>query len=459
SITFEVFTSKSPQNVDHDWNDLLLWNEYEDMTNINVDWKEQVPNDSLEERRNLALGGGDLPDIFYFSDMPTTDIYKYGKQGTFLELNELIDNYAPNLKKHMEENPEIEKAITFPDGNIYSLPSLISKDFLSFNISFRPWISREALDEVDMDIPETTDEFYDFLKAVKEETGKTPYGGTEMGVFYEWLLGSFGVANKGTRNPNIDADPEDPDKVRFYATTDNYRELLEYIHKLYSEDLIEENIFSIEWDQYLANAIDGDYASTLFFAPEDLFGKEAGSDFESMDVLEGPHGDRSFIKVLPMVYMNNGFIITEENPNPAAAVRWLYYFYSDEGAKLFFMGIEGETYEEDSDGEFEYTDNILNNPEGLTMEQEIAKYLPWVGSFHAIIKEDYFKGSEVAPQSVEATEKIEPYVPDEIWSTFLYTEEENKYLISNGADINKYVEEMRDNFISGNVSFSEWDKY
>lgn len=27
SITFEMFTQKSPQNIDHDWNDLMLWNE------------------------------------------------------------------------------------------------------------------------------------------------------------------------------------------------------------------------------------------------------------------------------------------------------------------------------------------------------------------------------------------------------------------------------------------------
>src|SRR5699024_92733 len=130
-------------------------------------------------------------------------------------------------------------------------------------------------------------------------------------------------------------------------------------------------------------------ASTLFFAPEDLYGKEVGKNYEAMDALEGPYGDRAFTKVLPIVYKNNGFMITNENPNPAAAVRWLDYFYSDEGTKLFFMGIEGETYEEDADGNLEYTDDILNSPEGLTMEQEIAKYLPWVGSFHAIIKEDY----------------------------------------------------------------------
>lgn len=429
------------------------------MTNINVHWNEQVSDDSLEERRSLALGSGDLPDIFYFSEMPTTDIFRYGKQGTFLKLNDLIDTYAPNLKQLMEENPEIEKAITFPDGNIYSLPSLISKDFLSFNISFRPWISRNTLDEVGMDIPETTDEFYDFLKATKEKTGKTPYGGTAINVLFEWLLGSFGVANNGIQNSNIDADPDNPNKVRFYATTDNYKELLEYVHKLYSEELIEKNIFSIQWDQYLANAIDGNYASTMFFSPKDLFGEEIGSDFEAIGALKGPHGDKAFTKVIPMVYKNNGFIVTDKNPNPAAAVRWLDYFYSDEGAKLFFMGIEDETYEENADGELVYKDNIMNSPNGLTMEQEIAKYLPWVGSFHAIIKEDYFAGSDVSEQSLEATEKIAPYIPEENWPSFLYTEEENEFLISKGSDISKYVEEMRDKFISGSVPLSEWDNY
>src|SRR5699024_4110913 len=130
---------------------------------------------------------------------------------------------------------------------------------------------------------------------------------------------------------NIDADPDNPDQIRFYAITDRYKELLEYIHKLFSEKLIEENIFTIEWDQYLANAIDGDYASTLFFAPEDLYGKEVGKNYEAMDALEGPYGDRAFTKVLPLVYKNNGFMSTNENPNPAAAVRWLDYFYSDDG--------------------------------------------------------------------------------------------------------------------------------
>lgn len=459
SITFEMFTAKSAQNVDQDWNDLFLFNEYEDMTNIDLNWKEQVQTDSMEERRNLALGGGDLPDIFYLSGMPTSDIYKYGKQDTFVRLNDLIDDYAPNLKALMEENPEIEKGLTFPDGNIYSLPSLVSEDFLSLRVAARPWISKEVLDEVDMDVPETTDEFYAFLKAAKEETDKTPYGGTDMDEFGSWLEGAFGVANKGVRNPNVDVDPDNQDDARFYATTDNYKDMLEYAHKLFDEELIEKNIFSIEWDQYLANATDGDYASTVFYDPTDLFGEEIGSDFESMDALEGPHGDKAFTKVAPMVSTISSFIITKENPNPAAAVRWMDHFYSDDGAKLYYMGIEGETFEETDDGEFEYTDKITDSEDGLALEQEIAKYLPWLGGVQGIIKEEYFRGSENAPQSLEAADKIEPYVPDEIWPGFLYTEEENKFMNSKGADIDKYVTEMTEKFISGDEPLSNWDKY
>lgn len=458
-ITLEMFTGKSAQNVDQDWNDLLIWNEYSEMTNIELDWKHQVQTDSLEEQRNLALGSGDLPDVFYLSSMPTTDIYKYGKQGTFIELNDLIEEYAPNLNKLMDENPEIRKGITFPDGNIYSLPSLVSPEFISVGIAARPWFKQEMLDEVGMDVPETTDEFYEFLTAVKEKTDKIPYGGTSMNEFISWLQGAFGVANKGVRNPNIDIDPEDPEKVRFYATTDNYKEMLEYAHKLFSEGLIEKNIFTIEWGQYLANAAEGDYASTVFYDPTELLGEEVGGDYVHATALEGPFGDKEFNKVAPMVSSISNFLITEENPNPAATIRWYDHFYSDEGARLYYMGVEGETYEETDEGEFVYTDDILNSPEGLTMEQEVSKYLAWLGGVQGIIKEEYFEGSENSPASLEAADDIEPYVPEEIWPGFLYTEEENSFLTSAGADIDKYIEEMTDKFISGDEPLSKWDDY
>lgn len=461
-IDMTIFANKPAQNEDNDWNDILIWNHYRDMTNINAKWNLVNP-DALDEKRNLALGSGELPDAFFLSQMSNSDVLKYGEQGMFIPLNDLIDEYASNLTALMEEDPSIRKAITFPDGNIYAMPALIEEDFLSLRLSARPWINEDWLEELGMDIPETTGEFYEYLQAVKELDpvggGETvPYGGTDIAEMVQWLSGSFGVMNRGPSNTNIDLDPENPDQVRFYAITDEYRQLLEYIHMLYDEGLIEQNIFSIEWDQFLANASDNLYASMIFYDPIDLFGEEVGSQYNSIAALEGPEGHQDYNKLSSSIWVNDNFVITSENDNPEAAVRWMDYFYSDEGAKLYYMGVEGETYEE-KDGEVVYKDHILN-PEGdMTFEQAIAQDLTWLGSINGIIKADYFQGGESAPQSMEAAEKIEPFVPDEIWPRFTFTSEENKVLESTGADIDKYVEEMRDKFISGDADLSEWDDY
>src|SRR5699024_2739848 len=119
-ITIDMFTAKAEINSSIDWNDLPAWNKYEEMTNMNIDWVDQVTMESLEEKRNLTLGAGSLPDAFFAANLSNSDLFKYGEQGVFLPLNDLIDDYAPNLKALMEEEPNIEKGMTFPDGNIYS---------------------------------------------------------------------------------------------------------------------------------------------------------------------------------------------------------------------------------------------------------------------------------------------------------------------------------------------------
>lgn len=77
------FANKGPINDPHDWNDLFIWNEYEDMTNIDIEWIE-VASDSVKEKRNLSLVQDDLPDVYYYAGFPSADIYKYGKQGVFV---------------------------------------------------------------------------------------------------------------------------------------------------------------------------------------------------------------------------------------------------------------------------------------------------------------------------------------------------------------------------------------
>lgn len=461
-IELNFFTSKSNVSNAYDWNDLLVWNEYEKMTNINVNWVEQVPGESLEERRNLALAGGNLPDVFFATNFPNTDLFKYGQQGTFLALNDLIVEYAPNLNQFLEDNPDVRKGITFPDGNIYSLPYLQDEEFLSIRLSARPWFNQEWLDALEMDMPETTDEFYDYLTAIKEgdpngngdTNDEIPYGGVNIDNLIGWLRGAFGL---NTRGGNLlDIDPE-TNELRFIPTTERYKEMLEYINKLFTEELIEQNIYSIEWAQYMSAAQDEKYGVTVFYGPEDVWGKEVGSKFTNGVPLEGPHGDRMYTQVNSPLTAVSKFSITSANEYPEATMRWIDHFYSDEGAELMYMGIEDETFFITDDGEYEYVDEIRNSSE---FELEMARKIPWHGiGPPGIVKQQFFKGSESAEQSLKAAEDIAPFIPEEIWPAFTYTEDENRVLLSTGTDIEKYVLEMRDQFITGQVPFSDWDEY
>ncbi|MCJ8008501.1 extracellular solute-binding protein [Lederbergia wuyishanensis] len=455
-VTLKMFAGMG-NNTLKNWNDILVWNTYEELTNIKIEWDQQEPT-ALEEKRNLALAGGNLPDVFYAANMPTTDIYKYGQNGDFLELNELIENYAPNLNKLMENNPEIRKAITFPDGKIYSLPVIHDPEFTSVRTHPLMWYNSELLKKYSMDVPKTTDEFYQYLKTIQEKDPDiVPYGSWSAATLVNMLRGSFGVGTTG--RAYIDKDPETGD-VRFYPVTDNYKELLQFVHKLYSEKLIEQNIYSIEWAQFLNNGMEDKYGSMIFYAPEELFGKEIGGKYVGGLPLEGPNGEQQWSQYAFPVGHIGKFIITKKNPNPIATMRWVDYFYSDEGSRLFYMGVEGETYEKTADGKYKYLDKITNSSEGLTKEQEITKYLGWIGiGAPGILMEDYFDGSEGSDQALEAAKKVEPYLIDEVWPPFTYTEEENKKLDALAADIEKYVTEMQDKFIVGEEPFENWDKF
>ncbi len=172
------------------------------------------------------------------------------------------------------------------------------------------------------------------------------------------------IGNRGTAHPYIDMDPKE-EKLRFIPTSPEYKQMLEYINKLYSENLIEGNIFTIEHNNYLANGSEGLYGSTIYWSTESAFGV-GEDDYDSGIALKGPDGDQLYSNFYPTLSGIQGFVITKDNQYPAATVRWIDHFFSDEGAKLYYLGVEGETYEETPDGGYKFSDEITNKKSLIT---------------------------------------------------------------------------------------------
>lgn len=116
------------------------------------------------------LASGELPDMleynfFNFPGGPEKAI----KDGYILELNDLIDKYAPNYKKYLQEHPEVEKMVKTDKGSYYSFPFIRGDESL---LTFQgPVIRKDWLDELGLPVPETIDEWTTALKAFKEKKG------------------------------------------------------------------------------------------------------------------------------------------------------------------------------------------------------------------------------------------------------------------------------------------------
>lgn len=452
-ITLQYMTARFASAA-KDYNKVANWKHYRKKTNIKISWG-LVPFEDQEEKRNLALNSGDYPEIFDSMGFTVRDAAKYGRQGIFVHVGDLIDKYMPNLKKWMTNDDTIRRGMTFPDGKIYGFPHIVDPDFLAMRIQFKQWIREDWLDKFDMATPTTTQEYYEFLKAVKKRrpNGKSQaigYGDRFAGgTLRKALMGSFGVGNRGSSY--IDAEPENNEKVRFYPITDRHKALIEYLHQLYTEKLMAQNIFSIDPAKLGQAMSKGVYGSSMNQTPPTKNFK-----YTPMPALKGPDNHHAYNQVQPSLGSLGEYMITDKCKHPVEAARWLDYFYSNNGALLFFMGIEGESYKKTNNG-VEYTDKIQNAD---ALNKALAPYVTYMGvNYAGIVKEKFFKGAESSPPSIKAAKLLEPDAQMDIWPSFKFTSKEAEKLDSLADDIEKYVDESTDRFIKGDLHLNDWKKY
>lgn len=462
-ITFSVMTHKT--EVQPPWNEIYVWKEYEKMTGIKIEW-DHVAGADRTEKRNLALASGEYPDIFYRMSVPDNDLVKYGEQGIFLELNDLINDYGPNLKKVMETLPGVKESLPEYNDKIYAYPSLFDSE--PIEIDTKMFINKEWLDKVGKDMPTTTDELYEVFKAFREddangngEKDEIPFTASSLSYMLKTFKGAWGLGNRGSFHGDYVDFDEEKEELRFIPISDKYKEMLEYLNKLYTEELIDQEIFTMDSSQVTAKA-DEDLVGSFSYPNNNPAGVQNKEKFIGITTaFKGPHGDELWAPKRSKLGVKGAFVITDKCKYPEAAVRWIDYFYSDEGIKFFYMGKEGETFEKKEDGRYDFLDEILEDVERLSsFSAAVAKYVPYGGGNNpTIVKTEYFAGGETEPIPLEAANNMSPYSPKEVWGKFVYTPEEIEKFTPVQMDIHDYVNQMVPQFIQGKLSFSEWDSY
>lgn len=437
-----------------DWNELETFKMINDGTNVNIDW-QLSPSSDWSEKRNLMLAGNTgLPDVML--NIPAADVVVSGSQGQFIELEDLIEKYAPNLTHFLELYPEVRNAITAPDGHIYSLPLANMAEYKRSDGNIL-WINTKWLDEVGMEMPETLDEFTEALKAFKDAGLGTPLTGVYDGGQYGFgfLYGSFGTLDEKF----LVRDGE----VEFTRVTDEYKEVIKYIHELYADGLIDQELFSQNSTDMLSKLAAGDtaeYGAFFGWSPDQITNTAYNWDYDSpIAPLIGPNGDQA--TGYKNLQMTQGiFAITNVNEHPEATMRWVDRAFEPEIS--FYLRQGPNRVKETDDGKYE----IVDAPDGYTSGEWRVKETPYNSFVYGFTNEQQelldvsgLKEGHLDPDSPEWYDLRKDYLEKWIYPRLLFTDDQYKGIARYETDIVDHTDQKAAEWITEGGIEDEWDDY
>lgn len=420
-------------------------------TNIKLRGTANKSNVDRTQEYNIMLTSEPLPDII---QAMKTEINRDAVNGSMIPLDDLIDEYAPNFKKMLEEEPSLRAQIEASDGKIYFFPHLFtglpSEGF---------YIRQDWLDKLGLEVPKTVDEYYNMLKAFREqdpngngEKDEVPYfsrGGNADGLLQLWnAFGGF-QAKDG--------------KVVHGRTQPQYRNAIENMAKWYAEGLIDQEIFSRGQkarEQLLGSNVGG--ATHDWFSSCGSFNKLASQIPGFKWVAIPPPADvNGVVKETSSRHRMNGWGwgISKDNKYPVETIKYFDFWMSPEGQRLYSYGVEGVDYTLDENGKPVVSDVVKNAPESGPM------YLRSRGQqeFGAVMLIE----AELEIMNEYAREGYKMYW-DNGWCEVVpqfppltFTQEEERIIKEKGTPITTYFNEQRNKWVMGTEKLTDesWNAY
>ncbi|WP_223829576.1 extracellular solute-binding protein [Paenibacillus arenilitoris] len=430
--------------------------ELEKSTNVKINWQVMSSND-WGEQKSIMLASGTLPDII-FGDIVFSDSDIVNNLSYFRPLDDLIDEYMPNLKAALEETPEMRKISTFPDGKMYSLPARLPSRPTT---TMQPVINKAWLDRLGLEIPDNIDDLYSVFKAFKERdpnrngiADEIPFSGS-VDISMDFL-NPFGITDLNNNSMMLKDDTP-----VFFPATNEYKEAIKWTHKLYSEGLIDQELFTQDNTMSTAKQQNPDAAIIGFsnqWIPDAVFGKWK-DEYATIPPIAGLDGKRYQTgDPVGLSLRRNELLITTSSEHPEIAARWADQFYTNEASIQNFWGAIGTVIEKRDDGTYA----LMSPPEGTGAdawywEQSVRDFGPKYVSpdfeKNIILDETTGDGLKLVIDKLGSEHVTTPF------PNVMYSAEEFQELPTLTTDIDSFVKTTRAQWITkGNVD-EEWDGY
>ena len=338
------------------------------------------------------------------------------------------------------------------DGKVYYTPNYGMERYTNL----RTWLYRKDIfDKHGLSVPETTEDLYNVSKKLKElYPDSYPFcmrtGLTNINV--------IGCSWKPNFHYGAYYDFEN-EKWCYGATEDTMLEIVEYLNRMVKEKLIPSDFLTINtssWQELVST-------NRGFIMPEyqiriDFFNgiaREQMPEF-NLTAMTPPRADNGV-----GINMNNKFnqdptgyavMNTGDEASIVNAMRYIDWFYSDEGSEILSWGKEGETYEV-VDGKRRF---IIENEAG---NAQTLYGFKTTGTYARI--DPACINASISEEQAATTDfiigNIYPHLDPTLYLEF--SADDSKTLADLNTSIDTYVRENLQKFIIGQRPLSEWETF
>lgn len=426
---------------------------------IEISW-DTILNSDWGDRKAVLLAGGDLPDAFLGSIcFGEGDILN--SVGTFIALEDYIDEYMPNFKAILDSDPTMKALAYSADGHIYGLPS---KKPCRPTVANQVFINQTWLDNLGLQMPSTYEEFVEVLRAFRDQdangngdpTDEIPYGeGYADSVMFFCL--PFGTTI-GADNTNLMAVKNGT--PIFLPVQEEYKNAIAWMHDCMAEGLVDTEIFTQD-----DSTRDGKLMSEtpiIGVAPgwtaDSTFGANA-DQYVALPALTGPDGN-AYISSDPehWNYTRCEFMITTACENPGPLLAWADQFYTEDASIQTFYGSFGVGVQKNDDGTY----TVLEPNDGNS-----ADTFAWINSLRDFgpkyVADGFndkviYAGENGDASKLALDEQMKQYAR-EAYPNVSYTVDQTERLGDIYTDIGSYVTSMQAEWVTNGGVEEAWDSY
>jgi len=480
-VTLKVFQAASPYVENYETNYAVKW--LEEKTNVHVEWMLASSADASQKLTLLLATNSksNMPDVF-LTGLGRGVVESYGVQGVLMDLTSLIDEHTINIKKQLAESEKIASMLKCYDGNIYFLARYY--ETVHVRHTQKMWLNMKWLERVGLNIPETTEDFYNVLKAFKNTDAngngdfndEIPYIAYQQGynaTIPNYLMNPFVYSPVSSTKLYVENG-----EVKVSYAQEGWREGLRFYKRLYEEKLMDNESFSMTLEQAkaLAAAPTGNRVGSVVGGTIGIFNMNdpAIFEFDTIPPLKGPTG----LKQSPLEFWQPSpyFYISSYCEHPEVAIRWADAQYYDcipdlKSGNLewlnWWYGEEGVGWEKAQAGAV-----------GFNGKPAVYKWLfNWGETLNTHLYENFLINMKEEWKELIATEMgsgynqekrlydstVSHYIPYQVDKTLpsMSVDEATAAEISEfESNLVSYYQEMMAKFIRGEASLdNDWDAY